>query len=79
MSNTIVSFRDKYYENGVHGDPVERRSLPIGGYESGWLADLIASFIFEKAKQQFEDTHFFGIYRDDGLVVFKGRRDCDHE
>ena len=74
MSNTIVTFRDRYYKNGVHGDPMER-SLTIGGYKSGWLADLIASFIFEKAQQQFEDTHFFGIYRDDGLAAFKGRKE----
>ncbi len=47
MGNTIVSFREKYYEYGVDPDP-DRRGLTIGGFESAFLADLEATYIFEK-------------------------------
>ena len=38
-----------------------------------FLADLVASYLFEKAKANFCPTIYHGIYRDDGLVVFKGK------
>jgi hypothetical protein len=53
MGNTIVSFLDKYYEYGVDLDP-ERRGLTIGGFESAFLADLEASYIFDKLKYIWE-------------------------
>ena len=48
--------------------------LTIGGYESAFLADLVASYLFEKAKPIFCPTIYHGIYQDDGLVVFKGKK-----
>ena len=39
-----------------------------------FLADLVASYLFEKAKAHFHLTIYHGISRDDGLVVFKGRK-----
>ena len=48
--------------------------LTIGGYESAFLADLVASYLFEKAKPIFHPTIYHGIYRDDGLLVFKEKR-----
>ena len=36
------------------------------------MADLVASYLFEKSKANFSPTIYHGIYRDDGLVVFKG-------
>ena len=39
-----------------------------------FLADLVASYLFEKAKAHFYPTIYHGIYRDDGLVVFKGKK-----
>lgn len=43
--------------------------LTIGGYESAWLADLVASYISENTEECFEDSLFNGIYRDDGINV----------
>ena len=39
-----------------------------------FLADLVASYLFEKAKANFCPTIYHGIYRDDGLVLFKGKK-----
>ena len=44
MSNTLLTFGDKYYEYGGSMD-LNKRGLTIGGYESTWLADLV-SFIY---------------------------------
>jgi len=74
MGNTIVSFRDKYYEYGVDADP-DRRGLTIGGFESAFLADLECSFIFEKLNHLLAShTAFIGTYRDDELIVFRGQK-----
>ena len=53
------------------------RTLTIGGYDSAWLADLVASYIFELAADHFEETSFFGIYRDDGLQSHHGIRPAE--
>ena len=73
MGNTLITFRDKYYEYGVEEDPKER-ALTIGGYDSAWLADLVAGYLMEKAEENnhFDNTHFVGMYRDDGNLAFKG-------
>jgi hypothetical protein len=74
MGNTIVSFRDTYYEYGVDPDP-DHRGLTIGGFESAFLADLEATYIFDKLKHLLErHVHFIGTYRDDKIVVFRGQR-----
>ena len=41
---------------------------------SDLLADLVASYLFEKAKANFFPTIYHGIYRDDSLVVFKVKK-----
>ena len=46
----------------------------IDGYKPEFLADPVASYLFEKAKAKFIPTIYHGIYRDDGLVVFKGNK-----
>ena len=46
----------------------------MGGYESDLLADLVTSYLFEKSKINFRPTIYHGIYRYDGLVVFKGKK-----
>ena len=71
MGNTLLTFIDKYYEYGGEED-VEERGLMIEGYELVWLADLIASYILENMKKHFQETHLKGIYRNDGIVIFKG-------
>jgi hypothetical protein len=72
MSNTIITFVDRYYM--YDGDlEIEDRGLTIGGYESAWLADLAIAYIVEKAQEETMATlKHFGIYRDDGIGVFPG-------
>lgn len=38
------------------------RALTTGGYDSAWLADLVASYILKLAEDHFEETLFFGMY-----------------
>ena len=72
MKNTLVSFVNKYYEYG--GDmESEKRGLTIGGFESAWLADLVAAFILKKTESLFSDFIYHGIYRDDGFIIMKGK------
>jgi hypothetical protein len=71
MGNTIVSFQDKYYEYGVDSDP-DRQGLTISGFESAFLADLKASYIFDKLNMLFTwHAHFIGTYHDDEIIVFR--------
>ena len=51
MKNTLVSFIDKYYEYGGEMED-EKRGLTIGGYESAWLADLVAAYLLEMMKEK---------------------------
>ncbi len=63
MGNTIVSFLDKYYKYGVDPDP-DRCRLTIGGFESAFLADLKATYIFDKLNHLLaRHVHFIGTYR----------------
>ena len=71
MSSTPISFDREYYE--YHGGEREEQGLAIGGYKSAFLADLVASYLFDKASPIFRPAIYHGIYRDDGLVVFKGK------
>jgi hypothetical protein len=74
MGNTIVSFQNKYYEYGVNPDP-NRRDLTIGGFELAFLADLEATYIFEKLHHLLEaHVKYIGTYRDDEIIVFRGSR-----
>ena len=36
--------------------------------------DLVASYLFDKASPIFRTKIYYGIYQDDGLVVFKGKK-----
>ena len=72
MSSTLISFDGEYY--GYHSGEKEEQGLAIGGYESAFLANLVASYLFEKAKTNFHPTIYHRIYRDDILVVFKGQK-----
>ena len=73
MSLTLISFDAEYYK--YHGRERDKQGLAIGGYESAFLADLVASYLFEKSSPIFRPTIYHGIYRDDGLVVFKGKKE----
>ena len=72
MSSTLLNFQDKYYEYGDEG--LETKGLAIGGYESAFLVDLVASYLLEVTNNQFKEVMWRGIYRDDGLLVFKGKK-----
>ena len=72
MSSTLISFDGEYYE--YHGGEREEQGLAIGGYKSAFLADLVASYLFERSRSNFHPTTYHGIYIDDGLVVFKGKK-----
>ena len=71
MSSTLISFDGEYYK--YHGGEREEQGLAIGGYEYAFLADLVASYLFERASPIFQPTIYHGIYRYEGLVVFQGK------
>ena len=73
MALCLISFDGKYYEYRGDGDKNDK-GLAIGGYKSAFLANLVASYLLEKSKRFFNDTKFHGIYRDDGFVVFNGKK-----
>ena len=54
MNLTLISFHGEYYE--YHGGEREEHGLAIGGYKSAFLADLVASYLFEKATPIFSPT-----------------------
>jgi hypothetical protein len=69
MGNTLITFEHSKYD----GDrDVNDKGLTVGGYESAWLADLVAACALENTAHFFEEAACDGIYRDDVLVVFKG-------
>jgi hypothetical protein len=73
MGNTLLTFVDKYYEYDGERE-IRDKGLTIGGYESAWLADLVAAFVLENCEDLFEEAIYDGIYRDDGLVVMNGKK-----
>ena len=72
MSSTFISFDGDYYE--YRGGKREEQGLAIGGYESAFLAGPVASYLFEKSKLNSRLTIYHEIYQDDGLVVFKDKK-----
>jgi hypothetical protein len=74
MGNTIVLFLDKYYKYVVDPYP-EKQGLTIGGFKSAFLADLEASYRFDKLKYIWErHVRFLGTYHDDEIIVFNGKK-----
>jgi hypothetical protein len=73
MGNTLLTFVDKYYEYDGERE-IRDKGLTIGGYESAWLADLVAAFVLENCEDLFDEAVYDGIYRDDGLVIMKGQK-----
>ena len=75
ISSTLVFFDGKYYE--YHGGEIKEQGLAIGGYESAFLANLVASYIFDKSRAFLNLTTYHVIYSYDGLVVFKGKKSTE--
>eukprot|EP00957_Ditylum_brightwellii_P027161 2053477-Ditylum_brightwellii.AAC.1 len=73
----LVSYRDKYfnYKGAAKGDDLTIKdvTLAIGGYESVFLADLVASYLLEMMGKKFIEAQYKRIYRDDGLTVLVGK------
>jgi hypothetical protein len=64
MGNTIVTFLDKYHEYGVDPDP-DCHGLTIGGFKSAFLANLEATYLFDKLHHLMEHhVRFIGTYHD---------------
>ena len=73
MSSTLITFQDKYFKyKGQCRDP-DNQGLAISRYESTFLVDLVASYVLEKCSNEFKNTLYHGIYRDDGLIVFNSK------
>jgi hypothetical protein len=73
IENTLLTFVDKYYEYDSKRE-IQDKGLTIGGYESAWLADLVAAFVLENCEDLFVDAVYNRIYRDDGLVIMDGQK-----
>ena len=71
MSSDLISFDGKYYK--YHSGKKEEQRFLIDEYESNFLADLVASYLFDKSKPFLNPKTYQGMYRDDVLVVFKGK------
>jgi hypothetical protein len=74
MGNTLLTFVNKYYHEYDGEREMQDKGLTIGGYESTWLADLVAAFVLENCEDLFKDAVYDGIYRDDGLVIMDGQK-----
>ena len=53
---------------------IKTKGLAKGGYELAFLADLVASYMFKKCNNQFKEVLWKGVYGEDGLLVFKGKK-----
>jgi hypothetical protein len=77
MENTIVTFCDKYYGYGVDLDP-DRQGLTIGGFESAFLANLEATYIFHKLDiLMTRNVKFLRTYCIDKINIFQGNQSDD--
>eukprot|EP00957_Ditylum_brightwellii_P068497 5199897-Ditylum_brightwellii.AAC.1 len=78
MKSTLIQFKGRYYvyKGATKGREIleEVVALAIGAYESAFLADIVASYVFEETEECFIQCIYRGIYRDDGLVAFEGKK-----
>jgi hypothetical protein len=61
MGNALITLEDKYFE--YDGDR-DDKGLKIGGYESAWLADLVAACVLENTAHLFKEAVCDRICRD---------------
>eukprot|EP00957_Ditylum_brightwellii_P211137 15365799-Ditylum_brightwellii.AAC.1 len=78
MKSTLIQFRGQccVYQGASKGKELSDKdvALAIGAYELAFLANIVASYVFEEMEECFERYVFRGIYRDNGLVVFIGNK-----
>ena len=72
MGCTLISFHGWYYE--YHGGDNKEQYLAIDGYELEFLSNLVVSYLFDKSKELLNQTTYHGIYHNEGLVMFKGKK-----
>ena len=48
---------------------VDEKGLTIRGFDSAWLADLVAAYIFQHSEDLFASLIYYGTYRDVSLKV----------
>ena len=69
MANCLIHFGADYFQYGKEEDFL-KRVLTIGGYDSAWLADLVACYILEMTEPIWKtEFAYFKIYRDDGCAL----------
>ena len=54
MSSTLLTFEEKYFEYGEKR--IKTKGLAIGLYESAFIADLVASYLFKKFNNQSKEV-----------------------
>eukprot|EP00957_Ditylum_brightwellii_P195404 14888176-Ditylum_brightwellii.AAC.1 len=68
MKSTLIQFRGRYYvyKGVAKGKELSNEdvALAIGAYESAFLANIVASYVFEKTGECFTNCVLRGIYRD---------------
>ena len=71
MISTLIYFDGEYYK--YLGEKKEQ-GLAIGEYYPTLLTNLVASYLFIKAKNNFFQNINQGIYQYERLVIFKGNK-----
>ena len=51
MVSTLLTFGGEYFEYSDKG--IKKKGLAIGGYESAFHADLVASYLFDNCNNKF--------------------------
>ena len=72
MSSTLIYFDGEYLE--YHGGNNKETWIAIKGYELYLLYYLAPYYLFLKSQNLFRPKIYHRIYRDDSLVVFKGKK-----
>eukprot|EP00957_Ditylum_brightwellii_P189445 14419959-Ditylum_brightwellii.AAC.1 len=69
MKSMLIQFKGKYYiyKGAAKGKELSDKdvALAIGAYEAAFLANIVASYVFEETGECFMECAFRGIYRDD--------------
>jgi len=72
MQPTILAFKDKRCQHDGDRDP-EEKGFIVGGHESAWLADLVATHIPDNTKSDFKKTKCCSLHRDEGIAAFNNK------
>ena len=76
MTNTLLTFRDKYYKYGKEAD-FRDPGTSIGGTESSFNTDLTVEYTILKCRREFLDCLYNKAYRDDIMLVFNEKMKQD--